>query len=97
MLVRLFLVGFLFFPTIAQHAHVFAAHDHPVCHESKLHLHEIDTSCDLLDYLSSPHALAFFTSLSLNVVADNFQPSFLALVDYSNNLFCTYLRGPPSV
>jgi hypothetical protein len=63
--VRFLLVGFLFLPTLAQHAHIFAHHDHPVCDESNVHFHAIDTTCELSDYVLELNSLPFLMLLTL--------------------------------
>jgi hypothetical protein len=64
-IVRFLLVGFLFLPTLAQHAHIFAHHDHPVCDESNVHFHAIDTTCELSDYVLELNSLPFLMLLTL--------------------------------
>jgi hypothetical protein len=93
--VRVLLVGFLFFPTLAQYIHFSGHHDHPACESSRLHLHEGDTSCELLDYVSNVHAvLPLFSFLTYA------QPTVLETIlhttkAYSKALYAKRLRAPP--
>ena len=93
--VRLLLVGFLFLPTLAQHVHVFAHHDHPVCDDSKLHLHAIDTSCELSDYFFELNSLSLFDGFAVAVFNFSFESYALSQAVFKNKFSCKLLRAPP--
>ncbi|SRR5210317_2043037 len=92
---RLLLLGFLFFPTIAQQLHLLAAHDHPICDESELHIHQIDTTCELLDYVFSPQAVEGATSFVYHELSYTTHSFYFVAHRYATSLFSTQLRGPP--
>ena len=94
--VRFLLVGFLFLPTLAQHVHVFAHHDHPVCDESKLHVHSIDTSCELSDYVFELNSLSFFDAFDLSVFSFSYEPYALKQIVLKDKFSCKLLRAPPN-
>ncbi|MDC7998240.1 hypothetical protein [Gilvibacter sediminis] len=48
-LASLFLMGLLLFPVMAQYVHVFDLHEHEICLESKVHMHEDAPVCELDD------------------------------------------------
>ncbi len=92
---RLLFLGLLFYPTLAQHVHIFEHHDHPICEESTLHFHEGDTSCELLDYVSNPQAVlptfSFFSLPELFLLEKILQAPKV----FSKVLFTKQLRAPP--
>ena len=92
---RLLLVGLLFYPTLAQHAHIFEHHDHPVCEESTLHFHEGDTTCNLLYYVSNPQAV--LPSFSFHLLSELFllEKTLQIQKVFSKVLFAKQLRAPP--
>jgi hypothetical protein len=92
---RFLLVGLLFYPTLAQHAHIFEHHDHPVCEESTLHFHEGDTTCNLLDYVSNPQAV--LPSFSFHSLSKLFllEKTLQIQKVFSKVLFAKQLRAPP--
>lgn len=93
---RWLFVGLIFYPTLAQHVHIFEHHDHPTCEESSLHFHEGDTSCALLNYVSNAQAVLptfVFSSAPEHI---QFEESFFITAVYSKPLFSKTLRGPPS-
>ena len=92
---RLLLVGLLFYPTLAQHAHIFEHHDHPVCEESTLHFHEGDTTCNLLYYVSNPQAV--LPSFSFHSLPELFllEKTLQVQKVFSKVLFAKQLRAPP--
>ena len=92
---RLLLVGLLFYPTLAQHAHIFEHHDHPVCEESTFHFHEGDTTCNLLDYVSNPQAV--LPSFSFHSLSELFllEKTLQIQKVFSKVLFVKQLRAPP--
>ena len=92
---RLLLVGLLFYPTLAQHAHIFEHHDNPVCEESTLHFHEGDTTCNLLDYVSNPQAV--LPSFSFHSLSELFllEKTLQIQKVFSKVLFAKQLRAPP--
>jgi hypothetical protein len=92
---RLLFVGLLFYPTLAQHVHIFEHHEHHTCEDSSIHFHEGETSCELLDYVSNAQAvLPIFSFFSL---PESFQLDKIRYVSaaYSKILLGNYLRGPP--
>ena len=92
---RLLFLGLLFYPTLAQHVHIFEHHDHPVCEENTLHFHEGDTSCELLDYVSNPQAvLPTFSFLSLPELF-LLEKTLQTPKVFSKVLFAKQLRAPP--
>ena len=92
---RLLLVGHLFYPTLAQHAHIFEHHDNPVCEESTLHFHDGDTTCNLLDYVSNPQAV--LPSFSFHSLSELFllEKTLQIQKVFSKVLFAKQLRAPP--
>ena len=93
---RLLFLGLLFYPTLAQHVHIFEHHDHPVCEENALHFHEGDTTCDLLDYVSNVQAvLPSFSFLSLPELF-LLEKTLLVSAAHSKIVFSKQKRGPPS-
>ena len=92
---RLLLVGLLFYPTLAQHAHIFEHHDHPVCEESTLHFHDGDTTCNLLDYVSNPQAV--LPSFSFHSLSELFllEKTLQIQKVFSKVLFAKQLRATP--
>lgn len=93
---RWLFVGLIFYPTLAQHVHIFEHHDHPTCEESSLHFHEGDTSCALLNYVSNAQAVLptfVFSSAPEHI---QFEESYFIPAVYSKPLFSKTLRGPPS-
>ena len=92
---RLLLVGHLFYPTLAQHAHIFEHHDNPVCEESTLHFHEGDTTCNLLYYVSNPQAV--LPSFSFHSLSELFllEKTLQIQKVFSKVLFAKQLRAPP--
>lgn len=92
---RLLFLGLLFYPTLAQHVHIFEHHDHPVCDDSTLHFHEGDTTCELLDYVSNVQAvLPAFSFFSL---PESFllEKTLLITFVYTKVLLTKQLRAPP--
>jgi len=92
---RLLFLGLLFYPTLAQHVHIFEHHDHPVCEESTLHFHEGETTCELLDYVSNTHAVLptfSFFSLPESFLTEN---TLYVSAPYSKTVFSKQKRGPP--
>ena len=93
---RLLFLGLLFYPTLAQHIHIFDHHDHPVCEENVLHFHEGDTTCNLLDYVSNVQAvLPSFSFLSLPELF-LLEKTLLVSAAHSKTVFSKQKRGPPS-
>ena len=93
---RLLFLGLLFYPTLAQHVHIFDHHDHPVCEENVLHFHEGDTTCNLLDYVSNVQAvLPSFSFLSLPELF-LLEKTLLVSAAHSKTVFSKQKRGPPS-
>jgi len=93
---RRLLVGLIFYPTLAQHVHIFEHHDHPTCEESTVHFHESNTTCQLLDYVSNPQAV--LPIFSFSSLSESFQLAKTVYVPavYSTSLFSKHLRGPPA-
>lgn len=92
---RLLFLGLLFYPTLAQHVHIFDYHDHPVCNDNTLHFHEGDTTCELLDYVSNVQAvLPLFSFFSL---PESFllEKTYLVTFVYTKTLLTKQLRAPP--
>lgn len=93
---RLLFLGLLFYPTLAQHVHIFDHHDHPVCDDSTLHFHEGDTTCELLDYVSNVQAvLPEFSFLSLPELFLS-EKTLHVSAAHSKKIFSKLKRGPPS-
>lgn len=93
---RLLFLGLLFYPTLAQHVHIFDHHDHPVCDDSTLHFHEGDTTCELLDYVSNVQAvLPEFSFLSLPELFLS-EKTLHVSAAHSKTVFSKLKRGPPS-
>ena len=93
--VRFLFVGFLFLPTLAQHAHIFAHHDHPVCDESNVHFHAIDTTCELSDYVLELNSLSLFDAFDLGVFSFSYEPYALTQTVLKNKFSCKLLRAHP--
>ena len=93
--VRLLLVGFLFLPTLVQHAHIFEHHDHPICDDSKLHIHAIDTTCELLDYVSNVHAVVPLVSFLPHAQSAVLETILQTTKAYAKALYAKRLRAPP--
>jgi len=88
-------LGLLFYPTLAQHVHIFEHHDHPVCEESTLHFHESETTCELLDYVSNTHAvLPTFSFFSLPE-SFLFENTLQVTKVFGKVIFSKQLRAPP--
>lgn len=94
--IRLLLVGLIFYPTLAQHVHIFEHHDHPTCEESTLHFHEGDTSCELLDYLSNAQGVLLTFAFSSPSDYIKVEETFHIPALYSKSLYSKSLRGPPA-
>ena len=93
---RLLFLGLLFYPTLAQHVHIFEHHDHPVCEENALHFHEGDTTCDLLDYVSNVEAvLPAFSFLSITEIF-LIEKTLHVSAAHRKAVFSKQKRGPPS-
>ena len=93
---RLFFLGLLFYPTLAQHVHIFEHHDHPVFDVNTLHFYLGDTTCELLDYVSNVQAvLPEFSFLSLSELFLS-EKTLHVSAAHSKTVFSKLKRGPPS-
>ena len=93
--VRLLLVGFLFLSTLLQHTHIFAHHDHPICDDIKLHIHAIDTTCELLDYVSNVYAVVPLVSFLPHAQSSVLETILQTTKAYAKAFNAKRLRAPP--
>ena len=97
-LASLLLIGLLLFPVLTQYVHVFDLHEHEICLESKVHMHEDAPVCELDDL-----RLPLFDELEFpNVEFLKSQKVTVSYPDWNENPQITLLnsakdRAPPLV
>ena len=85
----------LMFPYFGSLIHVFEDHDHKTCEISKIHLHELEFDCDILDYQFPQSTFVFKDISSITQISNQRKFSFfysrntLSISDYKMH------RGPP--
>lgn len=85
------------FPSILQFEHLFESHEHKVCKENTVHIHQKNLDCSIYDF----HFSAFnFQLISHNVSAaqkaDLLRPSCKDEKIVKTTRYYPTLRGPPS-
>lgn len=96
LVLRILLVGLLFYPTLAQHTHVLLDHDHPKCDTNTTHFHEAETHCDLLDYVTASTYLAPLIEGVQSIFFETYRAQ-TSVHKYQTSRFSKHQRGPPTV
>lgn len=93
---RVFLIGLLFYPTIVSLAYTLLNHEHLECEINKIHFHELEQCCDLLDYINI-NPFVVFSSKFIKPIFFLTEASSYDRTIYIFSNISTNLRGPPIV
>ncbi len=86
------------FPSLLQFEHLFENHEHLVCKENKVHLHQKNLDCSIYDFHFSTFSFLPIYPISLFVDAPLNETSFSVSQEvYLNPYFHCAQRGPPTM
>ena len=93
----LVLLGAFLLPTAVQFASAFESHNHFICNEQQIHVHQSVIECETCTFNYSPYHFSFviFTNLEVFLTPEATKVSFASLLFHSFNITNTKLRGPP--
>jgi hypothetical protein len=93
----LVLLGAFLLPTAVQFASAFESHNHFICNEQQIHVHQSVIECETCTFNYSPYHFSFviFTNLEVVLTPEATKVSFASLLFHSFNITNTKLRGPP--
>lgn len=91
---RVFLIGLLFYPTIVSFAFTLLNHEHLECEINKIHFHELEQCCDLLDYININPFIVFSSKFIKPIFFLKEASSYDSIIYIFSNI-STNLRGPP--
>ena len=92
------LTAVLVLPYLGSLSHLFEDHDHKTCEISKIHLHELDLDCDILEYQFAPSLeISFETDFAFIYASQQKKFPFFNEGDSFSIDIHHPLRGPPKV
>lgn len=93
----LILLVLLFVPTFLALEHSFEQHEHKVCLDNALHMHEDIVECHIGDYQFTPYQFdlnIYREYVEFNIIKQPiFNSKYIVYSNYTSNL--NLLRGPP--
>jgi len=96
-IIALLLLISLLSPSAFQFVSIFEKHEHIVCSEQQVHVHESIVECDVCLFHFTPlnYTLAQYKDLEVLLIPETIKDSFASLLFHSFTVTNIQLRGPP--